>query len=374
MNIVFWPGVISFVISVVLTWVVLKVALKYQLALPLRSRDVHSKKIPRIGGLAIFITFIVVSLIYQYANANNFAGFGFPFAIFGLSIDKRLLAVLVGALVLAIAMLYDDLKGLRAYQKLGFQILAALIVVAGGIGIRYINNPFGGPLIQLDQWQIPIALGGVTYHFVILADLLTIVWLVFLMNVLNFIDGIDGLAGTVSGAALLGVTLLSLTTVVNQPSTALLAVIALGSVCGFLVWNLPPARIFMGDTGSMFLGFIIGVLGFISGGKLATTAIVLAVPILDAILVILVRIYKHQNPFTHADNSHLHHRFLQAGFNVWQTLLILGGLSILFGLAAFQNSGMGKVVLFAVAVVIMIVLVAMAEVMKRRRLGGSGKI
>jgi len=344
-----------------MTWAVLKIALKYRLALPLRDRDVHTKQIPRIGGLAIFLTFFIITILYQVASKDNFAGFGFPFKIIGISIDKRLLAVLVGGFVIATAMLYDDLKGLTPWKKLGFQVLAALILIAGGIGIRYLNNPFGGPQIQLDQWQIPFTLGSATYHFIVLADILTIIWLVLMMNVVNFIDGIDGLAGTVSGAALLGLLSLSLTITVNQPSTALLAAIGFGSVLGFLVWNLPPARIFMGDCGSMFLGFLIGALGLIAGGKLATTAIVLAVPILDALLVITTRLIKKQNPFTHADQSHIHHRLIKAGLKNWQILLILGGFSVLFAAISIQNSGMGKVWLFLAAVLVMACLLLWAR-------------
>lgn len=341
-----------------MTGLILKYTKGHNLELPLRDRDIHRKQLPRIGGLAIFLAFLTVTMAYHLANPNNFAGFGFPFAVLGFSIDKRLLAVLLGSVVIVGAMVIDDLRGLRPYQKLSLQILAGLVIVAGGIGIRYINNPFGGPPIYLDQLQIALSLGGVTYHILVWADLLAVAWLVMLMNVLNFSDGIDGLAGSISGSALLILLLLSLEAIVNQPSTALLAAIGLGSVLGFLVWNLPPARIFMGDSGSMFLGFLIGVIGLIAGAKLATTAVVLAIPILDAILVIVGRVIRGQNPFTHPDQTHLHHRFLKAGFTVKQTLIALSSISLLFGISALQNSTAGKLKLFLLAVIITLIILA----------------
>lgn len=359
----------AFVLSTVLTKLVLVWAGKRNVVSPIRERDVHSKSIPRIGGLAIFASFFIVALVFHFLKPQSLSGFGFPFAVFGLSIDKRLLAVLLAGLVLVAGMALDDIRGLSAYQKLGIQVLVALIIVAGGIGVDYINNPFGGAEFRLDMWKIPIALAGVTYHFVVLADLLTIAWLVFLMNVLNFSDGVDGLAGTVSMIALGVLAILSVHPPVLQPATALLSSIALGAVGGFLMWNAPPAKIFMGDTGSMFLGFLIGVIGLIAGGKLATTLVVLAIPIIDAFTVLASRVIKGKNPFTSADQSHLHHRFLRAGFSVWQILFVLGGLSLLFGAVALQSGGIGKVELSLVALVLTFAIIGAVELRARRNHG-----
>jgi len=366
-----WAIAITFVISSALTGFL--VAKRKQLPVaPIRTRDIHKKIVPRIGGVAIFLSLLVVTLGYHLTNPHSLSGFGFPFAIFGFSVDKRLLAVLLGGLVLVSAMLYDDVVGFKhKYQKVLIQILVALIIIAGGIGVDYINNPFGGPEIRLDQWKIPIELGGVIYHFVVIADILTVLWLGMLMNVLNFSDGVDGLAGTVSLGALIVLMVLSLHPPVLQSATALLSAIAVGAVAGFLVWNLPPAKIFMGDTGSMFLGFLIGVLGIIAGAKLATTLVVLAIPIIDAFFVLAHRLLKGQNPFTHADQSHLHHRFLQAGFSVWHILLVLGGLSLLFGSVALQSTGKQKVALFVIALLITgFVMLVVSVMQKKGRPGG----
>ncbi len=361
------PILISVVVSSILTAVIFRIAKKSKLTPAIRDRDMHRRAIPRIGGLAIFLTFFVVTLGYHLSNQASLSGFGFPFAIFGFSIDKQLLAVLLGGLVLVGFMLFDDLKGLKAYQKLAIQIIVCLIIIAGGIGVSYINNPFGGPELRLDQWQIPIALGGVIYHYVLIADTLTIIWLVMLMNVLNFSDGIDGLAGTIAAVALFVLMILSSRAPVMQPATALLASIGVGSVAGFLVWNLPPARIFMGDTGSMFLGFLIGVLGLISGAKLATTLVVLAIPIIDAFWVIGSRLARGKNPLTHPDQTHLHHRLLKAGLSMRLTYVILLGISTLFGIAALQRTGLAKVRSFGVALAVIAIVIFVAGILHKKR-------
>ena len=344
--------IISGIISACLTGLVLKLAKKRGVLPIVRVRDTHKTPLPRIGGVAIFGAFLITVLIFRFIDPPAVAGFGFPFAVLGFSIDKRLLALLTGGLVLVLAMLYDDLRGLKAYQKLLTQVVVALIVIVGGIGVSYINNPFGGPEWRLDGWQIPISLGSAVYHLVVLADVLVVLWLVLLMNVLNFSDGIDGLAGSIGVISLGVLAILSSRVPVLQESTALIARIGVGAVLGFLLWNLPPARIFMGDSGSMFLGFLIGVLAIIAGAKLATTLVVLAIPILDALFVVCVRIIKNQNPFTTADQSHLHHKFLQVGLSVRQTLTLLVSFSLLFGLAALQNDGLAKARAFIVAIIV----------------------
>lgn len=362
-----WAIIISGVLSCILTGTVFMLAKKGGILVPVRRRDTHKQPIPRIGGVAIFLAFFVTVLFFRFTDPASVAGFGFPFSIFGFSIDKRLLALLIGALVLVAAMFFDDLRGLKAYQKLAVQILVGFVVVAGGIGITYLNNPFGGLPFQLDAWQIPIQVAGVVYHFVVVADLLVVVWLVMLMNVLNFSDGIDGLAGTISIIALAVLVLLSSRVPVLQPATALVASIGIGAVLGFLVWNVPPARIFMGDGGSMFLGFLIGVLAIIAGAKFATTLVVLAIPILDAFWVIGSRLARGLNPFTTPDQRHLHHRFLQAGFSVRQTLIVLGGISGLFGVAALQQTGIAKIRAFVVAIMMIGLVMGAIHVIIRSR-------
>ena len=199
-------------------------------------------------------------------------------------------------------------------------------MVGFGIKIHWFANPLGGLNIELGNW---------TYLFVPL-------WIVLIINVVNWLDGIDGLAVGVSSIASLVLGFLSLTPFVSQTSTALMAFLLAGASLGFLIFNFNPAKIFLGDSGSMFLGFMLAIFAIISGGKLATAGLVLGLPILDAFWVIIRRLYHHQAPWR-ADRLHLHHRFLDAGFSQRQTVFIMYAISATFGVIALATRTSGKV-------------------------------
>ena len=261
----FWAFIATLILSVVFTGVVRNFAIKKNLAPAPRERDSHKKPIPRIGGVGMFLAFIAVSLVYFFLISPHVSiGSGHWFGI-----DKKLLAIWFGTTIIVISMLIDDIKGLPAAIKLIFQLAATAIVISAGIGIDSLTNPFG-PDINLNTVYIPINLLGTIYHFSFWSDLLTLFWLIGMMNVINFIDGIDGLAAGISGIAAFIIFLLSL--LIGQSSVAIIAIILSGATIGFLYWNFYPAKIFMGDCGSMFLGFMLGVLPLISGGKLATSS------------------------------------------------------------------------------------------------------
>jgi UDP-GlcNAc:undecaprenyl-phosphate GlcNAc-1-phosphate transferase len=309
---------ISTAISVIVSFVLFKLASKYKLALQQpRKRDLHQKPISRLGGLAVVISFFLSLAVVFLLIPGVHADFGFPFAVLGLSIDKRLLGIIIAVIFLSAFMLIDDIKGLPAYTKLAVQILTALILIAAGVGIAYLNNPFG-LAIRLDSISWPIHLGADVYHFVFFADMFFIVWFLLFTNATNFIDGLDGLAGSLAfvGAVILGMMSFQ----VGQISTAILSSVLAGSILGFLFFNLPPAKIFLGDTGSMFLGMMLAVISVITGGKLATVFAVFALVIIDAIYVIIKRILRGKNPLTTPDQTHLHHRFLKPGFSRQSTL------------------------------------------------------
>jgi len=343
---------ISTAISVIVCSVVLRLAQKYSLAMQKpRERDLHQKPTSRLGGLAVVASFIVTVLIFTIVLPKASSDFGFPFAVWGISIDKRLLGILIATIFLSVVMLVDDFKGLPPYTKLVAQILTALILIAAGVGITYLNNPFG-LVIKLDNIAWPIQIGADVYHFVFFADMLFVVWLVLLTNATNFIDGLDGLAGSLSfvAAVILGVMSLQM----GQISTAILASIFAGSILGFLFFNLPPARIFLGDTGSMFLGMMLAVLTFVTGGKLATVFAVFALVIIDAFYVIVKRIIRRQNPFTTADQTHLHHRFLRAGFSNQGALITIIIFSFTFGLATLYLEPKAKLITIGILTILTI--------------------
>lgn len=337
----FVPLLLAGGVSALLTVVVKNFAHKKGWVAAPRPRDIHQKPVPRLGGVAIFLSFLLIVILYNIISPGRFDFFGFPYAFLGWHIDKRLFGILVAGLFLVATMVWDDIRGLRPWQKLLAQIITALIVIFFGIGINYLNNPFG-LTIYLDQIKIPLTIAGVTYHFVLWADLLLIFWLVLMMNAVNFIDGIDGLASGVGGLAALVILILSLAPLVNQPATALVAAIVLGAILGFLPFNFYPAKIFLGDSGAMFLGFILAVLSFIGGGKLATVFLVAGIAIVDGILVVLGRIFARRSPIL-ADKSHIHHRFLKAGFSPRQTVIILWFISLLFGIIALEAGPKFKV-------------------------------
>jgi len=332
------------------------------LAIP-RERDVHKDPIPRLGGLGIFGGFLLVSL-FVFLVTNTSLRFTHSL-IFGL--DSHLWGIWLGGVVIVLVMLVDDLVGLSTWKKLIAQIVVTILVIACGIGIESLSNPFGGTINLNSVYVTLFNSGGIHYSFSLWSDLLTLVWLVGMMNVMNFVDGVDGLAGGQAAIAAFTIFLLSISIAVNQPATAMVAIILCGAALGFLVWNFPPAKIFMGDSGSMFLGFILGVLALISGGKLATILLVLGFPIVDGLIVVASRLARRKNPFTTPDKTHMHHRFLNAGFTPRQAVLSLYLISGLFGWIALSSSSKGKAVGFVALVFLVLLVMAWLKLIERKR-------
>lgn len=331
-------------LSFALTILAISFGYRYNLLSKLRERDVHKNPVPRIGGVAILGSFFTISIIYFLLIRRDFSG-----------IEQQLLGIWSGALIITLAMLFDDVRGLSAWRKFLFQLLAVFCVIASGIGIEKLANPFG-PALNLNSIYIPIFVyHGVIYHFSLWSDLLTVVWMVGMMNVLNFVDGIDGLASGLSTIAALA--LFSVAIINGQPAVALMAIILAGSSLGFLLLNYPPAKIFMGDSGSMFLGFILGVLPLLSGGKLATAFLVLGFPILDGLIVAGGRIYRQKNPFTTPDKTHLHHRFMMAGFSQRQSLWALWIISASFAWVALRSNTLQKIEAAGILLLLLIIII-----------------
>lgn len=315
-----------------------------------RDRDIHMSPTPRLGGVGIFIGFIFAIIIAFALYGRNF-DFGFPYAIFSIPIDKRLLGIILSSTLIVGIMTIDDIKGLNPFVKLLSQILAAIILILTGVGLTYLNNPFGLS-INLDAYKIPFQIAGNTFHFVVIADLLFIAWIILLTNATNFIDGLNGLAGSLSLIATVILMFVSLS--VGQVSTAILCAILSGAIVGFLFFNFKKgeAKMFLGDSGSMFLGLMLATISVITGGKLATVALVYGLVIIDALYVIAKRLLAGKNPFTTADQSHIHHRFLKAGFSKIQTLFIICAMSLLFGLSALLLGSHDKIIAIIVLAIV----------------------
>lgn len=325
-------AVLSYVLTLVFRFLAFKVgAVDYP-----SERKIHKKPVARLGGLAIFMSFFVV-----------------VFSV--LPVEKHLMGLFIGALILVCFGLLDDVFNINPFVKLFGQILAALAIISFGIGIDYIANPFGG-IIYLDTWKIPIDLLGTTYHITVWSDLFTVFWVVVLINAVNFLDGLDGLASGVAGISAVVVFLLSLSFGVSQPQTALLALVLAGTAFGFLPLNFHPAKIFMGDSGSMFLGFMLAVLAVFSGGKVATALLILGLPILDVLWAVIRRVLAGKSPFR-PDKKHLHHAFLRRGLTQRQTVLIIYVITFIFGMLALTSKTFYKLIALLSLAFLVIVLI-----------------
>lgn len=306
----------AFVASILLTPLVKRLAFKIGAVDAPNYRKVHARIMPRLGGLAIFLSFLIAVAIFQ------------PILIINENGSNFLLAIIIGACIIVATGVVDDMREISAKAKLVGQLIAALIVIfVGGIQIDMITLPFVGEL-----------------NFGMLSIPLTILWIVGITNAINLIDGLDGLAAGVSTIAL--ITLAIMAIIMGNMFVLAIAAILAASTFGFLFYNFHPAKIFMGDTGALFLGFMISVLallGFknVTVVSLIIPVIILGVPISDTFFAIVRRV-RMKKKWSDPDKSHLHHRLLDMGFTHRQTVLIIYGIAIMFGLAAIIFS-MAKV-------------------------------
>lgn len=359
------PIIISAIIAGGLTYYVKVIAERLKLFDYPSPRKIHSKPIPRLGGVSIGLSFFLILIGYTLAsNRLNFSGSEWIF------IDQRLIGVILGLLILLVVGIWDDLKGVKAYKKLFWQVLASVAVVAFGLTINYLRLPFGEH-INLDTVTWAGSLFGFNFTVSLWGDLITVFWLVLLINTFNFLDGLDGLASGIGGITALVILILSL--ILLQDANALLAALILGVTLGFLPWNFNPARIFLGDSGSMSLGFLIGILSIISGGKLATAFLVLGIPVLDVGWVVLRRIISRQSPFS-ADKKHFHHRLLTAGLSQKQAVVALYLISLVFGLVAVMASTQEKITATFVLIGLMALLAIILVVLEWRKKVREAKV
>lgn len=324
----FLPMFFAAVVSVISTPLVKRLAHSIgAIDIPKDDRRVHKTPIPRLGGLAIYLGFIFSVLFF-------------------FDLDKPLMGMIIGATIIVMMGIIDDIRPLSAKLKLFIQIVAAYILVEFGVRIEYVTDFFNpGELIWLKAFSIPI----------------TIFWVVGITNTVNLIDGLDGLAaGTSSIAAL---TLAYVAYVNDRPETAILTLIIAGACIGFLPYNFNPAKIFMGDTGSLFLGFVLSAIAIDGAIKGATTLamavpiLALGLPIFDTTFAILRRA-KNKRPIMEADKGHLHHRLLSLGLCQKRAVLVLYLISSLLGVSAVLLSNQkyldSAIIILVTAVIVVI--------------------
>ncbi|MFS0561714.1 MraY family glycosyltransferase [Terribacillus sp. 179-K 1B1 HS] len=315
-----------FILSVALTPMVKKLAFAIGATDKPNARKVHQKIMPRLGGLAIYISFVIGYLIFMPNDSNT-------------------APILIGATMITLIGALDDKFILSAKVKFIAQIAAATVTVLGGIQIDFVTLPFAGR-IEFGAWAIPI----------------TILWIVGITNAINLIDGLDGLAAGVSAIALFTISMIAIS--MGNPLSAMMGVLLLGSTLGFLVFNFHPAKIFMGDTGALFLGYMIAVLS-VSGlfknvalFSLIVPIIILGVPILDTTFAIIRRIVQ-KKPLSAPDKLHLHHCLLNLGFSHRQTVIVIYAISGIFSITGvlYTEATMWGSTILIIALAILIELI-----------------
>ena len=323
---------------------------------PELNRKIHKKNIPLLGGMAIFLSFFLMIFLFR---DRILAG--------NLEVH-HLIGFFVGACFLMIGGILDDKYNLNPGQQLIFPLLAIASVVVGGVGIEKITNPLGG-LFYLDQVKFSIlAWGGETRYFVFLADGFTIIWLMGMMYTTKLLDGIDGLVSGVAAIGGLIIFLFTITTKYYQPDIGLAALIFSASCFGFLIFNWHPAKIFLGEGGSLLLGFVLGVLAIISGGKIAIALLVMGIPILDVAWTIIRRMLAGKNPFKFSDRLHLHFRLFDSGLGQRKTALIFYSLAFIFGASGLFLQSLGKALALMILFSIMAVLVIVFSYFDKKKI------
>lgn len=297
------------------------------------AKVVHTRAVPRGGGLVVMAA-LAVGVVWF------------------LGLDKHSLGVLIGAAIIAGVGVWDDIRDVSPYVRLALGFLAAGVVVAVGIGIAFITNPLGGGVIMLNQPQIPIYLLGKMRTIWVLADIFALIWIVWCMNMINWSKGLDGqLPGVVVIAAVIIVLLsLKFTEDVTQWSVTILAAITAGAYLGFLPWNWYPQKMMPGYGGGALAGYLLAVLSILSGAKLATLILVLAIPMIDAGYVIVRRIKDKKSPVW-GDRGHFHHKLMDLDWSKPKIAIFYWLVTLGLGLMALQLNARQK--LFTIVLLIL---------------------
>jgi len=295
----------AFLLSLLGTPLVRKIAIRVKAIDKPEERKVHQFEMPRLGGLAICVSFWLV-------------------VVFTQEMTREIYGLLGGGLMICLVGIWDDLYGISAKKKLLVQIVAASFAAYMGIQVDFLTHPFNN-VISLYYLSYPV----------------TVLWIIGITNAVNLIDGLDGLAAGVSAIA--AVTLGVVSMLEGFGSVAVLAFILAASIFGFLKYNFHPAKIFMGDTGSLFLGYNLSAIAILGLTKSATVisvflpVIILGIPIIDTMLAIFRR-YNNGKPIFSPDKEHLHHRLLALGLTHRKTVLTIYGVSIVLGISAVLMS------------------------------------
>ncbi|MCI0660311.1 MAG: undecaprenyl/decaprenyl-phosphate alpha-N-acetylglucosaminyl 1-phosphate transferase [Acidobacteria bacterium] len=327
---------LSFIISLLITPVVRRKAIAWgAMAIPDSGRHIHPRPTPRLGGVAIYIAFVVTLLCVPFLG--NLVSESFRANI------PKLTALLLPATLILCFGIYDDFRGASAPVKLVIQAIASVMVYFSGLQIDNLSSPFGG------TWELPI----------LLSFPLTALWIILITNAFNLIDGIDGLAAGASVFALLSILVFSVAQ--GNIEISLISIVLVGAVIGFLRYNFNPATIFLGDSGSLFLGFMAAALS-LSGSQKGSTIVAIAIPLVSFGLplteagVSLVRRFLSGQSVLIGDRGHIHHKLLQRGLTQRQAVILLYAICALFSLFGLMllnpERDIGALIFFILGVVI----------------------
>jgi UDP-GlcNAc:undecaprenyl-phosphate GlcNAc-1-phosphate transferase len=330
-SLVFFPFLIAFTATALLTPVSIRLLKRFGFIDDPKTHKhpaiIHTKPIPRGGGIPIFAGALIA-------------------AIFFLPITKITISIFLASLLaLTIGVIDDKLnangKDVSPLFRFLINILTAIIVVASGISIRFITDPFGGGILHLDAIRIPLL---IVPNYILLSDIVTVIWLVWIMNMLNWSKGVDGQMPGIVAISAIVIGILSLRFISGDSSAYIdvkLSFIIAGCALGFLIFNFHPAKIFPG-YGATALYLLLGVASILSGAKLATAILVMGIPTVDAIFTIVRRIMQRQHPFV-GDKKHLHHILLRLNFSQRQIALFYWTISAIFGIISLTLESRNKI-------------------------------
>ncbi len=342
----FLPAISALSLTILSTLIALKVFPKLGLLDNPKKYGLKRKPIPYPGGILLWIIFVLLALIFFEPTI-------------------KLIGLLFGSGILVLISFIDDRISLPPSLRIIVQVMVALVMVVAGIGVETITNPFGG-YIALDQFKFVLEFGESAITIMAFSGIFTLIWILLIVNTMNWMDGIPGLTSGMTFIGGLTIFFLSISDMVDQPETATLALIVAMIALGFWFFDFFPPKILIGDSGSMFFGLLLAVLAIFSGGKIATAFLILGFPIMDAIYVIVHRIYNKQAPWKGGEWDrdrkavHLHHRMLQFGMSERQVLVSIYALAGAFGISALFLGTQGKfwaiVTIFFLSFVLGIVL------------------
>ncbi len=339
---IFWIILVTFLFVAIFMPIIKDIAIHVGAMDIPDERKVHTKPIPRLGGLGIYFGFLLGYVLFGHQSI-------------------QMNSILIGSFIIVITGIIDDIKPIRASYKFIGQVMAALVI------------PLFGNIVLKD-----VSAFGIYINFGIFSYPITVLFIVAIINSLNFIDGLDGLAGGIASIyfAMIGV----IAVILNNSSglDTVLTFIMLGSTLGFLVHNFHPASIFMGDSGSMFLGYVIAVISLLGYKNVTFTSLIvpiflLAIPIVDTLLAIIRRVKNHES-IAKPDKKHLHHRLLKSNMSVRKTVLIIYFIDILFAIASLiyvLNSRINGIIIYVIILLGVLIFLYKINTIYKKNEGGK---